>query len=323
MELFLTAGSSPHIKAPDTTQTIMRDVLIALLPTSVAGIIFFGLRALMVIAVSVIAAVVTEFVYTRLMKLPMTIMDLSAAVTGLLLALSLSPLVPWWMAAIGAVFAIVVAKMIFGGLGQNFVNPALAARAMMLASWPSQMATFMNPRPATDLVASATPLPAFRYGAGEVPTLFESLIGRSSGSIGEVSVIALLIGLAWLLYRRIITLDTPLAYLVSFAFFAWLWGQDGLFTGNVLFHVLNGGFLMAAIFMVSDYTTTPMTRLGRIIFGAGAGFLTMAIRAVGGYPEGVTYAILIMNCCVPLIDRAIVPPAFGGPKRRRKEADHA
>ena len=320
MELFLTAGSSPHIKDRATTQVLMRDVIIALMPTSIAGVILFGLRAFIVLTTTVVVAVLTEAVYTKLMKLPLTIMDFSAAVTGLMLGLTLSPLVPWWVAAIGSVFAIVIAKMIFGGLGQNFVNPALAARAMMLASWPSQMTLFMNPMGRPDLVAQATPLPAARMGEGAVPELLQTFIGRASGSIGEVSILALFLGLAWLLYRRVITLDAPLAYLASFALFAWLWGDHGLFSGDVLFHVLNGGVMMAAIFMVSDYTTTPITRLGRLIFGAGAGFLTMLIRHVGGYPEGVTYAILIMNCCVPLIDRGIVPTSFGGERKVKPRA---
>lgn len=337
-EHLLRARSAPHIRTKTSSRSIMYDVIIALLPVTAMGIYHFGWYVLAIVAVSVTTAVLTEYLYARLSKRTQTITDGSAVITGLLLALSLSPSIPLWIPAVGAFFAILFVKCIFGGLGQNFVNPALAARAFLMASWPAQMTTFMNAKQLSDAVSTATdagsaatsavvdastvatPLSGLQnnlIGWPENSTaLLDKLIGHSSGTIGEVSILAILLGASYLLIRRVIRLEAPLAFLASFAFFAWMWiGQsDALFTGNVLAELMFGAVIFAAFFMVTDYTTTPMTRKGQIIFGLGAGFITAVIRAFGAYPEGVTYGILLMNLAVPLIDRVLVPRVFG--KRR-------
>lgn len=336
--ILLTARSSPHIRTKNSTQGIMRDVIIALLPVTAMGVYHFGWYVLAIIATSVITAVLTEFLYAKLTKRPQTVTDGSAVITGLLLALSLTPTIPLWIPAIGAFFGILIVKCIFGGIGQNFVNPALAARAFLMASWPAQMTIFVNSNHMTDAVSTATDAATSATGAvvdgSSVATMLsglqnnligwpenasvvvDKLIGHSSGTIGEVSIFAILLGAAYLLVRRVIRLEAPLAYLGSFAFFAWMWiGQsDQLFSGNILGELLFGGVIFAAVFMVTDYTTTPMTTKGQLIFGLGAGFITAVIRAFGAYPEGVTYAILLMNLAVPLIDRVLVPRAFGRKK---------
>lgn len=319
------AGPSPHIRVKETTQTLMRDVIIALVPAVIAGIYFYGWRAAVVLAVSVATCIVSEFVYNKVMKQKVTVTNLSCVVTGLLLGLSCSPLTPWWTVMIGASFAIIIVKMLFGGLGHNFMNPALAGRALMMASWPRLMTTFMSPHGEPDLITSATPLAAGQTGS-EVSDYLGWFLGDKAGSIGEISILALLIGLVYLLARGVITAEATVSYLASFAFFAWMWGglpSGSLFTGNPLYEILNGGVMLAAVFMVTDYTTTPMTTRGRIVFGIGAGFLTMAIRSFGSYPEGVTYSILIMNLAVPLIDKALIPVSFGGGGKKEKERETA
>ncbi len=337
MDLFLRAGSSPHIRDRATTRVLMRDVIIALLPTTAMGLYFFGAEALVVLVSTIVAAVLTEYLWCRLRHLPLTVGDYSAAVTGLLLGLSISSKVPWWQAVIGSVFAILIAKLVFGGLGQNFINPALAGRALLMASWPAQMTNWAlahdlpwqahslpksdvmaGATPVVDALSSATPLAALKAG-GQPTGYLDLLLGHHGGTIGEVSALALLLGLAYLLYRRVIHFDTPLAYIGSFAILTWLFGGPHLGQGDPLFGVLSGGLLLGACFMATDYTTTPLSSLGRVIFGVGCAILTVTIRRVGGYPEGVSYAILIMNCVTPLIDRLIVPRSFG----MRKQAVQA
>lgn len=314
MEINLLAGSSPHIKNSDNTSKIMRDVIIALLPATLAGIYFFRLHAALVVAVTVLSCVLAEYIWTRLSKKPGTIKDLSAAVTGLLLALNLSPEIPLWIAAIGGAFAIIIVKQLFGGLGQNFINPALAARAFLMASWPVQMTTWKDPGSVADAVSSATPLALIKgtEAAGKLPGLMDLFLGNVGGCIGETSVLALLLGAIYLLIKRVITPEIPLAFIGTVGVMTWILGGDKLFQGNFMYHIFAGGLMLGAFFMATDYTTSPVTFKGRIIMGVGCGLLTSVIRLYGGYPEGVSYSILFMNLVVPLLDRYLVPKSFGG-----------
>lgn len=308
-----TLSASPHVRSAQSTRRIMTDVLIALLPATACGVYFFGLNALLVIFISVAAAIGTEALIQLAMKKKVTIADGSAAVTGLLLALTLPSLLPgdFYIPLFGSVFAIAIAKQCFGGLGYNFINPALAARAFLLVSWPTAMTTWTMPLSA---ISSATPLAALKYG-GEGVVLspyLDMLLGNVGGSIGETSALALLIGAVYLLVRNIINWRIPVVYIGTVALFTWVAGPGGLFAGDALYHVLAGGLILGAFYMATDYTTSPMTNKGRVIFAAGCGILTSVIRLWGGYPEGVCYAILIMNLAVPLIDRKFRPRVFGG-----------
>ncbi len=233
--------------------------------------------------------------------------------TGILLAFNLSPLVPLWVAAIGGAFAIIIVKQLFGGLGHNFVNPALAARAFLMASWPVQMTNWKTP--GVDAVSSATPLALIKSGSeatGQLPGLLELFIGNVGGCLGETSALALLLGAVYLLARRVITLEIPAAFIGTVGLMTWILGGEKLFTGDFIYHILAGGLMLGAFFMATDYTTSPMTFKGRVIMGIGCGMLTAIIRLFGGYPEGVSYSILLMNLAVPLIDRYIIPKSFGG-----------
>ena len=316
METNLTVGSSPHIKSGESTRKIMLDVIISLMPAMAVALYFFRLQAALLILVTVVSCVASEYIWTRVIKKGNTIKDLSAVVTGILLAFNLSPCVPLWVAAIGGAFAIIVVKQLFGGLGQNFVNPALAARAFLMASWPVQMTTWKSP--GIDTLSSATPLALIKSGgegAGQLPSLFDLFIGNVGGCIGETSALALLIGAAYLLVRRVITLEIPAAFIGTVGLMTWIFGGEIFFTGNFIYHILAGGLMLGAFFMATDYTTSPVTRKGRIIMGIGCGLLTSVIRLYGGYPEGVSYSILLMNLLVPLIDRYVVPKSFGGVRR--------
>lgn len=314
MDINLLAGSSPHIKNKENTSSIMKDVLIALAPATIAGIYFFKLQAVLVIAVTVLSCVLSEYVWTKVSKKPSTIKDLSAAVTGLLLAMNFSPEIPLWIAAIGGVFAIIIVKQLFGGLGQNFINPALAARAFLMASWPVQMTTWKDPAGIADAVSSATPLAILKgtEATGSLPGLMDMFLGNIGGTIGETSVLALLIGAAYLLIKRVITPEIPLTFIATVGVMTWILGGDSLFQGQFIYHIFAGGLMLGAFFMATDYTTSPVTFKGRIIMGIGCGLLTSVIRLFGGYPEGVSYSILIMNLVVPLLDRYLVPKSFGG-----------
>lgn len=305
--------SSPHIRDNTNTRRLMADVIIALLPACAAGVYFFGLRSLLVLLVTVAASVIAEYITRILLKREQTVGDLSAAVTGLILGMNLPPTIPLWIAIVGSVFAIVIVKQLFGGIGQNFVNPALAARVFMVISWPVQMTRWIIP----DAVSSATPLGLIKEGASaaeELPGYFELFIGKKGGCIGEVSAAALLIGAVYLVARRVITLEIPLTYIGSFALLTWIFGGDRLFGGDALYHVLSGGLILGAFFMATDYTTSPVNRKGRLIFGIGCGVLSAIIRLFSNYPEGVSFAILIMNTLVPLIERYTIPRSFGGGK---------
>lgn len=314
MDINLLAGSSPHIKNKENTNSIMKDVLIALAPATIAGIYFFKLQAVLVIAVTVLSCVLSEYVWTKASKKPSTIKDLSAAVTGLLLAMNFSPEIPLWIAAIGGVFAIIIVKQLFGGLGQNFINPALAARAFLMASWPVQMTTWKDPAGVADAVSSATPLAILKgtEATGSLPGLMDMFLGNIGGCIGETSVLALLIGAIYLLIKRVITPEIPLTFIATVGVMTWILGGDSLFQGQFIYHIFAGGLMLGAFFMATDYTTSPVTFKGRIIMGIGCGLLTSVIRLFGGYPEGVSYSILIMNLVVPLLDRYLVPKSFGG-----------
>ena len=323
----LTISSSPHMHSPVTTRTIMRDVLIALSPALIGSVYFFGSRALMVTLVSAAAAVFFEWLWCRLMKCDDKTYDLSAAVTGVLLAFVCPPTIPYWMIIIGDLFAIVLVKMLFGGIGKNIVNPALAGRAFMF-SWPVAMSTwvkvgFEHAAPivsGVDIVTEATPLAAMHQGQLPNVTILDSFLGNIGGCIGETSALLLLIGFVYLLARKVITARIPLAYIGTVAVLSLLFpmGHDSLtWMGYQLF---TGGLMLGAIFMATDYVTSPLTKLGQIVYGIGCGVLTIVIRYFGGYNEGVSYAILIMNCFVVLLDRIGRPTKFGAPAKVKKEA---
>ena len=308
MENKLYVTSSPHFRSEDSVERIMLDVVIALMPALIAGIIIFGIRALFITVLCVAFSVATEAVIQILTHKEVTINDFSAVVTGILLAFNLPVSIPWWIAAIGSIFAIAIVKQVFGGLGHNFMNPALAARAFLLASWPVPMSHFT-----VDGIASATPLAIIKgtEASGNLPSLFNMFIGLKGGVIGEVSIFALLIGAVYLLIRRVITLRIPLSYILTVAVLTWVLGKNGLFTGDPLYHIMAGGLILGAFFMATDYTTSPVTPKGQIIFGIGCGIFTSIIRLYGGYPEGVSYSILLMNIATPIIDKYTAPKVFG------------
>jgi electron transport complex protein RnfD len=314
----LNVSQAPHIHANTSTRRIMLQVIIALLPTAIAGIYLFGGRAALVLVLSVVAAVAAEAIWQKVRKKPLRIYDFSAVVTGLLLGLNLPSTVPWWMPVIGSAFAIVLVKELFGGIGDNFLNPALTARAVLLTSWPARMTLHYLPvngifaQGAADAVTSATPL------GGYSASYLDLFLGNTPGAIGEVCKAAILIGLIYLLIRRTISWRIPVVFLAVAALLSWALGANGGFTfdGDPLRAVLSGGMLLGAVFMATDYTTSPMTGKGQIIFAAGAGLLTVIIRLYGSYPEGVTFAILIMNLFTPLIDRFVKPKVYGEVKKR-------
>lgn len=318
----LTISSSPHAHSPITTQTIMRDVLIALAPALLGSIYFFGFRALTVTLVSVCACVFFEWAYCKLTKKHCKIYDLSACVTGVLLAYVCPVTIPYWTIILGDLFAIVLVKMLFGGLGHNIVNPALAGRAFLF-SWPVLMSTWVKVGfenaagliSSADAVTAATPLANMHQGLMPDASIADLFFGNVGGCLGETSALLLLIGFVYLLYRNVITARIPLAYMGTVAVLAFLFplGNDRIaWTAAQLF---GGGLMLGAIFMATDYVTSPVTKLGQIVYGIGCGVLTILIRYFGGYNEGVSYAILVMNCCVVLLDRIGRPVKFGAPKK--------
>ncbi|MBH1941182.1 RnfABCDGE type electron transport complex subunit D [Mobilitalea sibirica] len=323
MSDLLHVSASPHSRSSITTRDIMRDVLIALLPASIFGIYNFGLRALLVILVTITASVMTEYLYCRLMKKPVYRGDYSDIVTGLLLALNLPSSIPLWIAVMGGVFAILVVKMLYGGLGQNFMNPALAARVFLLISFPVRMTTFAVEKIASptmtdylrngavtlDGVSSATPLAAIK--AGETVDVLKLFIGTIGGTIGETSAVAIIVGAGYLVLRRIISLRIPLTYIISFAMFVVLFGGKGMDTNFIFGQLLGGGLMLGAFFMATDYVTSPGTPKGQIIYGILLGLLTGLFRLFGGSAEGVSYAIIFGNLLVPIIEKYTVPKAFG------------
>ena len=318
----LTISSSPHVHAPMSTRTIMRDVLIALAPALLGSIYFFGFRALLVTLISVAACVFFEWVWCKLRKTDCKVYDMSAMVTGVLIAFVCPVTIPYWCLIIGDFFAIIVVKQLFGGIGKNIVNPALAARAFLF-SWPAMMSNwvkvgFQNAAgifSTADAVTSATPLGAMHQGQLPQESLFDLFVGNVGGSLGETSALLLLIGFVYLLIRKIISPRIPLAFVGTVAILSLLMpkGDNALVWCG--YQVLSGGLLLGAIFMATDYVTSPVTHLGQIVFGIGCGVITIVIRYFGGYPEGVSYAILVMNTCVVLLDRIGRSKKFGTAKK--------
>lgn len=301
---------SPHVKDSTNTATIMRDVLIALCPALVAAALIFGARALLVTAVCVAVAVGSEWAYEKLVKKPSTVGDLSAAVTGVLLAFNLPVGIPLWQAAFGSITAIIVIKQLFGGIGQNFANPAITARIIMLLAFSSTMTTWVIPGVA-DAVSGATPLVILKgvEGGGTLPTLTQMLLGLRGGCLGETSAIALLLGGAYLLIRRVISWHTPVAFIGTVFLLTLAVGGSVV---NSVYELLAGGLMIGAFFMATDYSSTPNTDWGRIIFGVGCGLITVLIRVWGNYPEGVSFSILLMNILTPYIAKAARKKPLGG-----------
>lgn len=303
----LTVSVSPHIKDKTSTVSIMRDVLIALCPALIASVLVFGARALLVTAVCVAFAVGGEWAFEKIVKKPSTIGDLSAVVTGVLLAYNLPVGIPLWQAAFGSLVAIIIVKQLFGGLGQNFANPAITARIIMLLAFSGTMTTWVIP----DAVSSATPLVILKglEGGGELPTITNMFLGVRGGCLGETSALALLIGGVYLLARRVISWHTPVAFIGTVCLFTLL--VKGDFDYSV-YQILSGGLFIGAFFMATDYSSTPNTDWGRIIFGVGCGIITVLIRIWGNYPEGVSFSILLMNIVTPYISKATRKKPLGG-----------
>ena len=319
----LTISSSPHAHSPMTTQTIMRDVLIALMPALAGSICFFGFRALLVTLVSAAACVFFEWAYRKVMKLDNTAWDLSAVVTGVLLAFVCPVTIPYWCIIIGDFFAIIVVKQIFGGIGKNFINPALGGRAFMM-SWAALMSNWVKVGyenaagifSTADVVTAATPLSYMHnYSLPTDATIGNMFIGSIGGCIGETSALLMLVGFAYLLLRKVITARIPLTYIATVAIISYLFPMGNDRSVWMLAQLFSGGLFLGAIFMATDYVTSPVTKKGQVIFGIGCGVITMVIRYFGGYSEGVSYAILLMNCCVVLLDKIGRPVKFGAPKK--------
>ncbi len=318
----LTISSSPHAHSPVTTQTIMRDVLIALVPALLGSIYFFGFRALLVTLVSAAACVFFEWGFCKIRKLHCKTYDLSAVVTGVLLAFVCPVTIPYWTIILGDFFAIVLVKMLFGGLGKNIVNPALAGRAFLF-SWPVLMSNWVKVGfdnaagllSTADAVTAATPMSAMHQGALPEESILDMFLGNIGGCIGGTSALLLIIGFIYLLYRKVITARIPLAYIGTVAILAFLFPQGNDRIAWMAAQVFGGGLMLGAIFMATDYVTSPLTKLGQIVYGIGCGVITILIRYFGGYSEGVTYAILCMNACAVLLDKIGRPVKFGAPKK--------
>ena len=302
----LIVSTSPHIRSKNTTTRVMLDVIIALCPIMIASVLLFGFRTFLLIATSVATAVLCEYLFTLITKKENTVYDLSAVVTGILLALNVPVSLPIWQLVVGTAFAIIVVKCLFGGIGQNFANPAITARVMMLLSFSSTMSVFHYP---ADTVASVTPLVFIKNGAARLlPDTTELMLGRYAGCIGETCSIALIIGGVYLLVRRVITWHAPVAFIGTVFLGCYVFGLPAVPS------VLTGGLLLGAIFMATDYSTTPITKNGRLIFGFGCGLITLLIRKWGGYPEGVSFSILFMNILTPYIEKWTVKKPLGGAK---------
>ena len=304
MSELMKVSSNPHIRDKMSTDKIMLAVIVALMPAAIFGIWNFGIRAALIIAVTIASTVLTELIYEKLMKKEVTIWDLSAVVTGLLLALNLPVSVPWWIGVIGGVFAILVVKMLFGGLGQNFMNPALGARCFLLISFASIMTNFD-----CDAYTGATPLASLR--AGESVNVFDMVVGRTAGTIGETSMLCIVLGACLLIWLEIIDLRIPGTYIVSFLIFMALFGGHGLDRYYLSAQLAGGGLMLGAFFMATDYVTRPVTKKGQYIYGIFLGVMTGIFRVFGASAEGVSYAIILGNILVPLIERVTLPKAFG------------
>ena len=321
--LKLIASSNPHIRNNEDTRSLMLDVIIALMPALAMPVYVFGVTTLISAVVSVAGAVFFEWLYRKLLKKPQTIGDLSAALTGLLLSMVCPPTLPYWMLLVGDFFAIFVVKQLYGGIGKNFLNPALAGRAALVACYASQMTSWAAPR-TVDAVTAATPLAMMKAGEFEALTaqysLSDMFIGLIGGSAGEVSAMMLLIGGLYLIFRRVISWHTPVAYIGTVAVLTFLFPQGNDALTYMLYNVFGGGLMLGAFFMATDYVTSPVTKEGQLIYGLGCGLLTVFIRYFGSYPEGVCYSILIMNCLVWIIDKYTKPTRFGVDKKKEGAA---
>jgi len=330
----LIVSSSPHVKSQRTTPFFMQDVVLALMPVLIMGVVYFSYRALLIVLVSVFSCVFFELIYTKLMKKPSTIKDWSAVVTGLILGLNLPVTVPIYLPVIGAAFAIIVVKMLYGGLGKNIVNPAMAARIFLFICYSKSMTTWATPVTATgetsyslplfsnvDIISTATPL-TYLKDASQVTKLsghysvMDLFVGSTGGSIGETCAVLLILGGIFLIARKVITWHIPVSFIGTVALITFLFPKYTTISrvDFMLYHLLSGGLLLGAIFMATDFATSPTTRIGRIIYGCGCGVLTVIIRYFGGYPEGVSFAILIMNFFAWYIDQHTFPKKFGGEK---------
>ena len=330
--LKLIATSNPHIRGSETTRSIMLDVIIAMLPALAFAIFNFGLRALTLTAVSVVGCIFWEWLYRKLMKKPQSVGDLSCVVTGMLLAFVCPVQMPYWMILIGDFFAIIVVKQLFGGIGKNFLNPALAGRAVLLASYAGTMTSWVDPAAGkapiigsvADVVTTATPLAVMKTGDFAALTdtynVGNMFIGQIPGSLGEVSALALLIGGAYLIWRKVINWQTPVSYIATVAVLTFLFPKQGSGLEWMLYSVFGGGLFLGAFFMATDYATSPVTKKGQLIFGIGCGLFTVLIRYFGSYNEGVCYSIMVMNLLVALIDKYTKPTRFGVVKSDKKEA---
>ena len=305
MSKLLNVSSSPHVRCGVSTKNLMYDVAIAMLPATIWGVMQFGIYSLIVVVATVLSCVLSEYLFETLMHKPVTISDGSARVTGMILGLNMPPAIPLWMPILGGVFAIIVVKQLYGGLGQNWMNPALAARCFMLISFAQAMTKFTDP--VTDAVASATPLAAIK--AGDTYDLAAMFIGKIPGTIGEVSVIALLIGAVYMIARKVISPRIPLIYIGTVAVFIFLFG--GFDITYVAKEVCAGGLIFGAFFMATDYVTSPLSKTGQVVYGLFLGILTGIFRLWGASPEGVSYAIILGNLFVPLIEKVTLPKAFG------------
>lgn len=301
---------SPHIQNKSSVASIMWKVVFALLPAFAGSIYFFGLRSLLVVSVCIFVSMACEYFVQRLRKQPPSLCDGSAVLTGMLVAFNLPVTLPLWMAAFGCVFAIIIVKHLFGGLGNNILNPALAGRAFLLAAYPVEMTTWVKPGSLT--ITGATPLAIVKESMEvALPSYMDMFLGNIGGCLGETSAVLLLLGALYLLATRVITLHIPASYIGTVALLSFIFGGDSFFSGDILFHLLSGGLMLGAFYMATDMVTTPITNKGCVLFGIGCGVLTVSIRLWGGYPEGVSYSILIMNLCVPLIDRYLKPRVYG------------
>ncbi len=301
----LTVSSSPHIRSKTSTQRVMLDVIIALMPALIAAIINFGFTALAVVAVCVASCVLCEYIWEKLMHKPVTVGDLSAVVTGILLAYNLPVNIPIWQAIFGCIVAIIGIKQLFGGIGKNFANPAITARIVMFLAFSTTMTTWVFP----DTVSTATPLALISSGStDQLPSLLQMFLGQRGGCLGETCVLALLLGGIYLVVRKVITWHTPVIYIATVFLFTLALGQEPIY------QIMSGGLMLGAIFMATDYVTTPYTTIGKIIFGLGAGILTVVIRVYGSYPEGVSFSILLMNILTPYINRIRITKPVGGTK---------
>ena len=330
-KLNLIATSSPHIRGSETTRSIMLDVIIAMIPALIWAVISFGMKALTLTAASVLSCMFWEWLYRKLMKKPQSVGDLSAVVTGMLLAFVSPVTTPHWTVIIGAFFAIVVCKQMYGGIGKNFLNPALVGRAALVASYAGIMTTWIAPGEkapllggSADVVTAATPLAYMKSGDMETLTatysVMDMFLGKVGGSLGEVSALLLLIGGVYLIWRKVINWQTPVAYIATVAVLTLLFPKAGSGVEWMLYSLFGGGLFLGAFFMATDYATSPVGKKGQLIYGIGCGLFTVFIRYFGSYNEGVCYSILVMNCCTALIDKYAKPTRFGVVKSDKKEA---